>query len=1094
VQLQRERQDGMATILGDNAGNILTGTNDGDLISGLDGDDDLFGLDGDDTLDGGLGDDSMSGADGNDTYIVDSAGDIVMEGSGKDIDTVVSSVTYTLGANLENLTLSALALGINGTGNTLSNVLTGNDFDNLLAGLAGNDTIAAGAGRDTVDGGMGADNMTGGQDDDLYIVDNLLDVVTESMDEGIDTVRSSVSFTLGDNVENLVITASGAASGTGNALDNVLTGGKGANALSGLDGNDSIDGGAGADKMTGGTGDDTYTVDNVKDLVIEAAMEGIDTVTSSVSFALGMNVENLILTGVAASNGTGNDLDNAITGNAGNNNLAGLGGSDSIDGGGGNDTLDGGDGDDTLDGGVGDDTYVVDPEGGDVLLEGVGEGTDTVLSAAASFTLLDNFENLTLVGDAVDGSGNDAGNVVTGNGNGNSLEGLGGNDTIRGMGGDDVLLGGDGSDSLDGGDGDDVLDGEAGADTMAGLAGNDIYLVDDAGDVVLEGAGKGGIDEVISQVSYTLGANIENLTLVGSGTVTGVGNTLANTIVSDSDSLLLGLAGNDMIFGSSGNDTINGGTGNDSMAGGAGDDGYTVDNVKDVVSEALMEGIDTVTSSVAFTLGMNVENLILTGTAALTGAGNELDNVIAGNSGNNKLSGLDGNDSIDGGAGNDTIDGGTGQDVLSGGVGNDSYMVDDAFGDIVLENDGEGTDTVFSSAANVALLANIENLTLIGAAMAGSGNDLDNVITGNDNGNSIEGLTGNDTIRGMGGGDFLFAGDGNDSVDGGLGDDFLDGETGADTMAGGAGNDSYVVDDAGDVIVEAGNGGIDEAVSLVSYTLGNGVENLTLFGTGLTGTGNALANVIVSNGENLLRGLAGNDSLVGSGGNDTLDGGIGGDTMTGGFGDDSYVVDSALDLIMENPGEGTDSVRSSISYTLGNDVENLTLSGRGHLNGTGNTLDNVIAGTTGNNQLSGLDGNDALLGGAGNDNLTGGTGMDTLTGGQGTDTLTGGADSDRFDVNSLDGSVDAITDFSSLAPAMGGDILDLADLLIGFDPMQSVIDNFVQYVQQGADTRVLVNADGAGNDFVAVAVLQGVAGVSAGQALANGNLDVTPDM
>jgi Ca2+-binding RTX toxin-like protein len=216
--------------------------------------------------------------------------------------------------------------------------------------------------------------------------------------------------------------------------------------------------------------------------------------------------------------------------------------------------------------------------------------------------------------------------------------------------------------------------------------------------------------------------------------------------------------------------------------------------------------------------------------------------------------------------------------------------------------------------------------------------------------------------------------------------------------------------------------------------------------------------------------------------------------MTGGLGDDYYVADNILDAIVENPGEGTDTVRTPVSYTLGAELENLILSGRGNVGGTGNALDNVIAGNIGNNLLSGLDGNDGLLGGAGNDGLLGGNGMDTLTGGQGTDTLTGGADSDRFDVNSLDGSVDTVTDFSSLAPGMGGDILDLADLLIGFDPMQSVIDNFVHYMQQGNDTRVLVNADGIGADFVAVAVLQGVAGVTAGQALANGNLDVTPDV
>jgi Ca2+-binding RTX toxin-like protein len=1080
----------MATIIGDGAGNLLTGTNDDDLISGLDGDDDLSGLGGDDTLDGGTGDDTMAGALGNDSYIVDSAGDIVTEGAGADVDTVVSSISYTLAANLENLTLAALGLALNGTGNAANNVIIGNDFDNTLSGLAGNDTISADDGNDTVDGGMGADSMAGGRHDDVYVVDSALDDVTENMDAGTDTVRSAVSFTLGNNVENLVLTASGALTGTGNGLDNALTGGTGANSLSGLAGNDTLNGGAGADTMTGGIGDDSYMVDNAKDAVTEALMEGTDTVLSSVSFTLGMNVENLVLTGAAALNGTGNDLGNAIAGNDGNNKLSGLGGNDTLDGGLGADTLDGGDGQNTLRGGLGNDTYVVDDELGDIAIENAGEGIDTVLSSDATYTLLAEIENLTLAGKGdINGSGNDLDNVITGNDGINSLEGLTGNDTIRGGGADDSIFAGDGNDSLDGGLGNDFLSGDAGADTMAGSAGNDSYVIDDAGDLVME---SGGIDEAISLISHTLANNVENLTLIGSG-LTGTGNALANTIVTDGESLLQGLAGNDTIGGSGGSDTIDGGAGTDKMTGGAGDDFYTVDNAKDLVIENAMDGIDTVSSSVTFTLGLNVDNLMLTGTSALGGTGNDLDNTVSGNAGNNKLSSLGGDDSVDGGAGNDTIDGGPGADTLGGGLGNDTYMVDDPFGDMVLENAGEGIDTVLSS-ADASLAANVENLTLIGAAVAGTGNELDNLITGNDSDNTLEGLEGKDTVGGGGGADLIAGGDGSDSLDGGLGDDFLTGDGGADTMNGGAGNDTYLVDDAGDVVSDSG--GIDEVVSQIDYTLAANVENLTLLISGTVGTGNSSGNVMTTDGENVLRGLAGNDTLNGSAGNDTLDGGMGTDSMTGGFGDDTYVVDNAADAIVENIGEGIDTVRSSVSYTLGDgvEVETLNLTGRGNLNGTGNKLDNTVSGNVGNNVLMGMDGDDTLLGGAGNDMVAGGIGMDLLVGGEGTDTLTGGADSDRHDFNSLDGSVDIIAGFSSAAPGMGGDILDLADLLIGFDPMQSVIDNFVQYVQQGGDTRVQVNADGMGADFVAVAVLQGVVGVTAGQALANGNLDVTPDV
>ena len=165
------------------------------------------------------------------------------------------------------------------------------------------------------------------------------DVVTEAASEGRDTVRAGVSYTLGANLEDLVLTGTSAINGTGNTLANVITGNAAANTL---------DGGAGADTLAGAGGNDTYVVDNAADQVRENASEGLDTVRAGVTHTLALNIENLVLTGTAAINGTGNTLNNVITGNAAANTLTG---------GDGNDTLDGKQGADTLTGGAGADIF-----------------------------------------------------------------------------------------------------------------------------------------------------------------------------------------------------------------------------------------------------------------------------------------------------------------------------------------------------------------------------------------------------------------------------------------------------------------------------------------------------------------------------------------------------------------------------------------------------------------------------------------------------------------------------------------------------------------------------------------------------------------
>jgi Ca2+-binding RTX toxin-like protein len=343
---------------------------------------------------------------------------------------------------------------------------------------------------------------------------------------------------------------------------------------------------------------------------------------------------------------------------------------------------------------------------------------------------------------------------------------------------------------------------------------------------------------------------------------------------------LYGLAGNDQLIGGAGNDLLDGGSGADSMTGGAGDDTYVVDDAGDVVVELPGGGYDRVISSISHTLAAGVERLSLAGTASINGTGNTLDNRISGNDGANIL---------DGGGGSDRLDGGLGADVMTGGAGDDTYVVDDT-GDVVVELPGGGYDRVVSS-ISLTLGAETERLSLAGtASINGTGNTLDNHITGNGGANILDGGEGNDA---------LFGGVGNDQLVGGEGNDLLDGGLGADVMTGGAGDDTYMVDDAGDVVVELSGGSNDRVISSISHTLAAGVERLILTGRAdLNGTGNTLDNRISGNdganildggeGNDALFGGVGNDQLLGGGGSDRLDGGLGADLLTGGAGNDVF--------------------------------------------------------------------------------------------------------------------------------------------------------------------------------------------------------------
>ncbi len=264
----------------------------------------------------------------------------------------------------------------------------------------------------------------------------------------------------------------------------------------------------------------------------------------------------------------------------------------------------------------------------------------------------------------------------------------------------------------------------------------------------------------IATQQNTLGAGFDTLTNV------------ENLIGSAFNDNLTGNAANNVLDGRAGNDILSGWSGADTLIGGLGNDSYFVENPKDVVLEKLNQGTDTVSSRLTYTLPVNVENLILTGTAAVNGTGNILNNIITGNNAANQLNGDAGNDTLKGGAGDDTLTGWSGADTMLGGLGNDIYLVENA-GDVVTENINQGTDIV-SSRLTYTLPINVENLTLTGtSAVNGTGNGQNNVITGNTAANQLNGGAGNDTLNG------------------GAGNDVLDGGIGTNTLTGGTGNDIF---------------------------------------------------------------------------------------------------------------------------------------------------------------------------------------------------------------------------------------------------------------------------------------------------------------
>ncbi|WP_029082612.1 calcium-binding protein, partial [Bradyrhizobium sp. th.b2] len=554
--------------------------------------------------------------------------------------------------------------------------------------------------------------------------------------------------------------------------------------------------------------------------------------------------------------------------------------------------------------------------------------------------------------------------TLTGTPNGSNTD-----DTLLGLDGNDTLIGGDGADSLDGGNGFDFASySDSGTGVVAsllhpgnntGFAAGDTYtsiegLIGSNFNDTLEGDGtgsflRGGLGA--DSIRGDLGRDYADYANSAAGVTVNLADPTQNTGEAAGDtyfdiSNLSGSAFDDTLIGDANSNFLRGGLGADSLDGGAGFDyadyanssaGLVVDLADPTQNTGEAAG-DTFTSIEAI-------------------QGSAFNDTLIGDANSNNLRGGAGADSLDGGGGTDYADYGNAATAVVANLGNPGSNTGDAAGDSYTSIEGiigsDFGDTLTGDAGNNNLRGGLGADALDG----GAGNDVAEYITSSTgllvslaNPALNTGEAAGDTyisIEGLRGSDF------NDTLIGDAGDNLLDGAGGADSLVGGLGNDIYILNDPGDVITENLGEGTDTAVVTgnFNYTLAANVENLTIeTSANVSGTGNALANVI-----------------TGGTGDNVLDGGLGADTMAGGLGNDTYFVDNAGDVVTENPGEGTDTVHSTIDYTLTANVENLILDGTGNLAGTGNGLANVITGNSGNNTLDGGIGADTMAGGLGND-------------------------------------------------------------------------------------------------------------------------------
>ena len=900
---------------------------------------------------------------------------------------------------------------------SLDVAVSGSEAGDFISGQSGDDALYGSGRLDGLFGGDGDDLIYGGAGDDIIDGDRSAVVSPLSLDASSYDYQWYAIGPDGGRQINLF----GYQAGTG---DDRIHAGDGDDLVWGGAADDTIYGDAGNDQLNG----DFSGTDSNGESVVPGQYHGDDFLSGGAGDdAINGNGGDDILLG-----GDGDDLlDGDFRVLVGNDDAHQ--GDDYLDGGAGRDTLSGNGGSDLLRGGDGNDILFGDLDGLDPLLHGSdvmygGDGDDQLVGQGGDDRLYGGNHDDIIYGDDVDAF------VVSGD------------DRLFGGPGSDELSGGLGDDSLHGGDDADRLWGDAGDDRLSGGRGLD-YLV-----------GGSGADTYVFSPGDSPRASGQIETVVDAG---GQGNVFAFSSDVLADSVRLSFAGDsdDLVLSHSESDAL-----------------HITGGLTGVVSEFVFGDADPV--SYQDFLVAHIENAcFLQG-----GNGNDL---AFGSSGDDAMRGGDGDDRLLGGGGNDELDGGTGINRLVGGAGADTYLIagnGQTTGHVFTQNTivdspdrssvvrfGAGvevTDLRFQELGSTVLISSSFNVLMIGDGTQGQVVDrfeFDSGAVYDFNGlkallsaapSMVEGSGLSDELHGTPGRDIISARAGDDLLFGGAGGDRLDGGEGADLMSGGSGYDSYVVDDAGDQVIESANGGFDWVFALVDYDLPEHVEALQLNGSDpLSGSGNAAANYIVGNSAaNTLSGGAGNDQIVGDGGLDVLDGGDGDDLLkglfriVGGAGDDHMITGASsgdgnqpiyalsggpgndlyevsqpyqiykLGTISEQPGEGEDTLllRGDGFYLasgLPDNVENLRYEYSGDLwfgidslmlrgNGLDNRIEIGVANPGAATELHGLGGNDTLIGsdedesGTHTRGLFGGDGDDLLQGLGGADNLFGGAGDD----------------------------------------------------------------------------------------------------